>query len=313
MSRMQDQLEARIRDAHKKLRRYDNSLKELKAYFDERPNASAQALLHSLPDQLAVWRQYAWSRFGVDMEDWEQRQNHNWNYLADAWEYTLLAIKYDAFNYALELMIMLRDTGERGERLARLVCGAFLLAWSRIPGIMAVTIETYQKAVPHIANEAGLAEFLTAHLATHTSLRRNFSLRAGIDERREEGESRFARLLKELPAEALEAYDERPRSWGDLMDIRTEVARRLEKRDPPKWNANELAAFADREELLKRGKDAGLTPREYQLFALVMRDPERFLRRNYKLNHTEAAQAMGVAVGTTKSLWSRTKKKIFAA
>jgi DNA-directed RNA polymerase specialized sigma24 family protein len=35
--------------------------------------------------------------------------------------------------------------------------------------------------------------------------------------------------------------------------------------------------------------------------------------KNGKLNHSEAAHAMGVAVGTTKSLWSRTKKKISAA
>ena len=66
ISRMQDQLEARIRDVHKMVRRYDDSLKELKAYFDERPNAAAQALLLSLSEQLDVWRQYALSRFGVD-------------------------------------------------------------------------------------------------------------------------------------------------------------------------------------------------------------------------------------------------------
>jgi hypothetical protein len=208
-------------------------------------------------------------------------------------------------------MIMLRDTGERGERLARLVCAAFLLAWNKIPGIMAATIEAFQKAVPRVANEAGLAEFLTAHLATHTSLWANLRLRAGIDERREEGESLYMRLLKELPAEALATYAERPRGWGDLMDLRTEAARRLEKRNAPP-DVTELAAFADREKLLKRGKDAGLSPREYQLFALVVGDPKRFLK-NGKLNHSEAAQAMGVAVGTTKSLWSRTRKKIFAA
>ena len=307
MSRMQDQFEARIGDAHKMLRRYEDSLKELKAYFDERPNVAAQALLLSLPEQLEVWRQYALSRFGVDLEDQEQRQEHSWTYLADAWEYTLLAIKYDAFDHALLSMIMLRDTGERGERLSRLVCAAFLQSWSMIPGILAATIEAFQKAVPRIANEAGLAEFLTAHLAIHTSLRRNRRLRAGIDELREEGESRFARLLKELPAEAVVTYAERPRSWSDLMDLRTEVARRLEKRDAAK--EKELFTFTqrEREEVLKRGKDAGLSPREYQLVALVAGDPERFLK-NGKLNHSEAAHAMGVAVGTTKSLWSRTKK-----
>ncbi len=77
MSRMQDQLKARIRDVHKMVRRYDDSLKELKAYFDERPSAAAQALLLSLPEQLEVLRQYALSRFGVDLEDREQRQKHS--------------------------------------------------------------------------------------------------------------------------------------------------------------------------------------------------------------------------------------------
>jgi hypothetical protein len=123
---MQDQFEARILDAHKMARRYDNSLKGLKAHFDERPKAAAQALLISLPEQLEVWRQYALARFGVDLEDREQRQKHIWTYLADAWEYTLLAIKYDAFDHALLSMTMLRDTGERGKRLARLVCALFL-------------------------------------------------------------------------------------------------------------------------------------------------------------------------------------------
>ncbi len=123
---MQDQFEARILDAHKMARRYDNSLKGLKAHFDERPKAAAQALLISLPEQLEVWRQYALARFGVDLEDREQRQKHSLTYLADAWEYTLLAIKYDAFDHALLSMIMLRDTGERGKRLARLVCALFL-------------------------------------------------------------------------------------------------------------------------------------------------------------------------------------------
>jgi hypothetical protein len=55
-------------------RRYENSLDKLKADFKERPNATAQALLLYLPEQLEVWRQYALSRFGVDLEDREQRQ-----------------------------------------------------------------------------------------------------------------------------------------------------------------------------------------------------------------------------------------------
>jgi hypothetical protein len=305
MSRMQDQLEARIRDVHKMLRRYDDSLKELKAYFDERPNAAAQALLLSLPEQLEVWRQYALSRFGVDLEDREQRQKHSWTYLADAWEYTLLAIKYDTLDYALLYMIMLRDTGERGERLARLVCAAFLLAWIRIPGILAATIEAFQKAVPRIANEAGLAEVLTAYLATHTSLWRNRKLRAGIDELREEGETLFARFLKESPAEALEIYAEKPRGWGDLMDLRTEVARRLEKRDAPTdAKEKELAAFdeREREELLKRGRDVGLPPQEFELYKLLIGKPG--------LKNKEYGAQLGITANHVAVLKSRIKKTL---
>ena len=304
MSRMQDQFEARIRDAHKMVRRYDNSLKELKAHFNERPKAAAQALLISLPEQLEVLRQYALSRFGVDLQDREQRQKHTWTHLADAWEYTLLAIKYDAFDHALLSMIMLRDTGERGERLARLVCAAFLLAWGKIPGIMAVTIEAFQKAVPRIANEAGLAEFLTAHLAIHTSLRRNPSLRAGIDELREEGESRFARLLKELPAEAVVTYAERPRSWSDLMDLRTEVARRLEKRDAAK--EKELFTFTEREreKLLKRGRDAGLPPQEFELYKLLIGKPG--------LKNKDYGAQLGISASHVGVLKSRINKTLYA-
>jgi len=311
MYEMQDRFDARLRQVHKQQRQYDNTGKELKAYFEANPRRAAQALLLSLPAQLDVWRQYAVSRFGVDLEDREQRKAQRWANVAEAWEYALLALKYDTFNSALSYMTMLRDTEETGERLARLVCAAFILAWSRIPGMVAATIEAFVKAAPQVTNETGLEEYLTSHVVTHTSMWTNRRLRAGIDELREEGESRFERLLKELPAEVAAAYDKMSRDWGDLMDLRTEVARRLEKRDP-RSDVKELAAFADREKLLKRAKDAGLTPKEYQLFALVAGDPGRFLK-NGKLNHSEAAHAMGVAVGTTKSLWSRTKKKIFAA
>ena len=68
---------------------------------------------------------------------------------------------------------------------------------------------------------------------------------------------------------------------------------------------------AEREALLRRAREAGLPPREYELFRLVMGDQRRFLR-NGKLNHREAAQEMHVAVGTIKSLWSRIKKTLAA-
>ena len=61
------------------------------------------------------------------------------------------------------------------------------------------------------------------------------------------------------------------------MDLRSEVARRLEKRDaPPVPDLRDSAEFADREAreaLLNRGKDAGLPPREYELFKILVEKP----------------------------------------
>jgi hypothetical protein len=96
------------------------------------------------------------------LEDPEERKAQRWVNAAEAWDYTLLAIKYDTFDRALSYMMMLRDTEETGERLARLVCAAFLLSWSKIPGMGAATIEAFTKAVPHLTNAAGLEEYLTS-------------------------------------------------------------------------------------------------------------------------------------------------------
>jgi RNA polymerase sigma factor (sigma-70 family) len=197
-------------------------------------------------------------------------------------------------------MISVRATGERGERAARLVCAAFISAWRDIPGMMAAAIEAFQKAVPRLANETGLAEYLTGHLVTHTSVQINRRLRAGIDERREEGESLFARLLKELPAEALAVYVKRPQAWGDLMDLRSEVARQLEKQDtPPK--ETDLAAFADREKLLKYAQTWQLSPQELEVFRLYIENPT--------LKYREIADQLGISTSQVGVIKHRINKK----
>jgi DNA-binding CsgD family transcriptional regulator len=133
-----------------------------------------------------------------------------------------------------------------------------------------------------------------------------------MDELRADGESRFSRLLKELPAEVLAAYRAREAGPGDLMDVRTEAVRRLEKKPQARSEIHELAAFAEREALLKRAREAGLTAREHELLGLVVGDADRFFR-NGKLDHGEAARELGIAVGTVKSLWSRIRKTLNAA
>jgi hypothetical protein len=309
MYEMQDRIDARLRQVHKQQRQYDNTGKELKAYFEANPRRAAQALLVSLPAQLDMWRQYAFSRFGVDLEDREQRKAQRWANVAEAWEYTLLAIKYDTHDNALSYMTMLRDTEETGERLGRLVCAAFLLAWSKIPGMAAATIEAFVKASPHVINETGLEEYLTSYVVTYTSVWANRRLRAGIEERREEGESRFDRLLKELPAEVAAAYNEKPRDWSDLMELRTEAVRPLEKQGPPtkKTELAELATFVDEEKLMKQARAvarvAGLSTQEREFFELFAR----------RMTPTQVAAEKSVTPEHARQVKHRSNKKRIAA
>ncbi|MDP8974357.1 MAG: hypothetical protein M3N45_14610 [Actinomycetota bacterium] len=244
------------------------------------------------------------------MEDREQRKAQRWTNVAEAWEYALLAIKYDTFDSALSYMTMLRDTEETGERLARLVCAAFLLAWSKIPGMGAATIEAFTKAAPHVTNEAGLEVYLTSYVVTHTSLWAVPPLGAGIEERREEGESRFDRLLKELPAEVAAAYDEMPRGWGDLMDLRTEAVRPLEKQGSPtkKSELTELATRVDEEKVMEQAtvvaRAAGLSPQEREFFELF------FVR---VMTPAQVAVEKGVTPEHARQVKHRIKKKRIAA
>ena len=201
--------------------------------------------------------------------------------------------------------MMLRDTEETDERLARLVCAAFLLAWSKIPGMASATIDAFVKAAPHVTNEAGLEEYLTSYVVTHTSMWANRRLRAGIEERLEQGETPFGRLLKELPAEVVAAYDKMPRDWGDLKDLRTEAVRPLEKQGPPtkKTELAELAALADREELMKQARAASLSPQELEFFEFFTRG----------MTSTQVAAEKGVTPEHARQVKHRIWKKRIAS
>lgn len=138
-------------------------------------------------------------------------------------------------------------------------------------------------------------------------------------------------LLRELPGAVLTELADLDAAWAD-PGKRAEVLHKMGGRGIHKYLTNrvsarmraygkeandssrhdvELAAWADREKLLRRGREAGLTPREYELFELFIRDPERYMR-NGKLKHAEAAKKLGVATGTVKALWSRVRKTLAA-
>jgi DNA-binding response OmpR family regulator len=159
---------------------------------------------------------------------------------------------------------------------------------------------------------------LTGHLATRISLMRNKRLAKSLDDIRKHNKpanrERFEALLRELYVQAPEVWEKHHRTDWRLRNTRNAVVKSIhgEHAGAKSSKEIELLDFTARETLLKRGRDVGLPPREYELFALVIKNPERFLRNNGKLNHREAAQELGVATGTVKSLWSRTKRTLGA-
>lgn len=307
-----DRLEAVLREHHKMVRRFNTSLKDLGDYFRGNPPEATRHLLVAIPQQSEAWRQEALKKYGYDLERhaWISRPEESIKSAGDAQGLIALLNHHGTYRLVMEQWKLLVQNGLSGERLQLAVCESVIEAYRQRPSLAAKGIEALEAGIPGFPQGLALSAYLTTHVATHTSLHRNLRLRAGIDELRTDGESRFSRLLKELPAEVLAVYRAQEAGWVDLMDLRTKAVRRLEKSET-RPEMQELAAFAEQETLLKRARDAGLTPRERELFGLVVGDPERFFT-NYKLNHGEAARELGVAVGTIKSLWSRIRKTLAA-
>ena len=303
-----NRFEAVLREHHKRARQVDLNLKDFTNYFQENLANVTQHLLSAVPQQMEAWRQEALDRYGYDPERGEVGLSleEALKSAEDAKGLVILLHNYHTYRLVIELWEWWVQSGLRGERLQMAVCQSVITAYRQRPGLAAQGIEVVEAGMPGFLQGLALSVYLTAHVATHTSLKYP-RLRAGIDELRTDDESRFSRLLKELPAEVLAAYRGREAGWGDLMDVRTEAVRRLEKTKPTS-EAHELAAFADREEklrLLKRGREAGLPPREYELLKLLVENPN--------MSSGEAGKALGITPGAVRALKSRIYKTLKVA
>jgi hypothetical protein len=203
---------------------------------------------------------------------------------------------------------------------ARAMCAAFVK--QEISSTFAGMLIEYRVASWFPEHRRGLQERLlesfTAYFVAHISLRVNSRLRSAVEELRQEDETQFESLVKAVAAEVMDAWrvdlEKRDGQWfepEDLLQLRTDLVRRVESivAASRENEVADLAAFADRELMLRRARDAGLPPREYELFSMVVSDTERFIK-NGRLDHGEAAREMGLAVGTTKSLWSRIRRTL---
>ena len=302
-----DRFEAVLREHHKVARRVDVHLKDFADYFQGNPAEVTRHLLIIVPQQMDAWRQEAVEKYGYDPERGEvSNLEETLKSAEDAQKLTSLVTHYHTCRLVMEQWEWFVQIGLSGERLQVAVCQSVIEAYRQRPGVDALLIEALEAAIPGFPQGLALSVYLTSHVATHTSLKYP-RLRAGIDELRTDGESRFSRLLKELPAEVLAAYRGREAGWGDLMDVRTEAVRRLEKTKPTS-EAHELAGFADREvklRLLKRGREVGLPPREYELLKLLVEKPN--------MSSGEAGKALGITPGAVRALKSRIYKTLKVA
>lgn len=317
---MQEGFHAEIRRSFEAADKHRNVVAEIRKHARETPELLAMRIAEVVPRCLEEKQQIAAKAFGLDLADaqairaFEAKSVVEWQLVC--W----LASYYQVYSACLRLIKRyVEDANLTGTPFAQAVCEAFLEATERFLYTVVEDFDTLRTSLPRqdFPSEE-LAKLLAGIAATRISLERNRRLRAAIDELREHSrqktaqKERLEQLLNELVQEVLPVWDGIQHYPSSLNEVRTEAARRLEKphglqvhdKELPALET-ELATFAERERLLRRGRDVGLPPKEYKLF--------RYLVANPKATNAEAARELGVAVGTVKSLKARIKKTLEAA
>jgi hypothetical protein len=304
-----------------------NKIEAAKKQAREHPIETAEGILEGIPTNMQHLREQAATLYGVDIADPEKALKAF--KARDDIHMIGFFHKLNTYSVYEELQCKLQqytsDPKLSREELAAKICEVGIEA-TNAPDEVYLHILNEQR---HFVDSIGSTEAakiakneearrMAAHLATRTSLLKNRPLAEAIDEIREyeepHGRERLKTLLRELYVEAPQAWDEQRNASQRLLSTRTAAAKKIVERSRGERSSEvELATFAEREAILKQARAAGLTPREHELFGLVVSDPKRFLRRNGKLNHSEAAREMGVARGTIKSLWSRARKTLKAS
>src|SRR5215211_698232 len=298
-----------------------NKIEAAKKQAREHPMETAEGILKGIPTTMQHLREQAATLYGVDIADPEKALKA---YKARDYVHTLGFLhKLSMYSVYEELQCKLQqytsDPALSREELAAKICEVGIEA-TNAPDEVYLHILNEQRHFVDSRGSTEVAEIakneearrMAAHLATRTSLRKNRPLEKAVDEIREydepPGRERLKTLLRELYVEAPQVWDDQRNASQRLLSTRTAAAKKIVERSRGETSTEaELPTFAQREAALKQARAAGLTPREHELFGLVVSDPKRFMR-NGKLNHNEAAREMGAAVGTIKSLWSRIRK-----
>jgi hypothetical protein len=315
---------ADVRQTLETTRPFVNYLKDFERRAEKDPKRCAEEALAETLASSRTLREMFKRAFGLDLEkkrEWLRTVSVPVKPLSQ--EFFLTFVYWHHFNGVTLTFYRqcLDDPNGPHEGHARAMCEAFvnkeMSSWF---ARMMVEYKVAARFPGHRELREWLVESFTAYFVAHISLRVNSRLRSAVEELRQEGETRFESLVKAVASEVMDAWraalEKRDGQWFQpehLLQLRSDLVRRVESEVAASREdevAN-LAAFANRELTLKLGREAGLPPREYELFCLVTGDAERFFR-NGRLDHSEAAREMDLAVGTIKSLWSRVRKTFVA-
>jgi hypothetical protein len=322
---MAEYFDTRLYDAFLAAAADRDKIKVFKNQARQHPAEAAAAVCSGVPLMIQQKREQANTLYSVDLADqeWKQRAKQKHLNFVDGVLLLMSANTYLVLTVCQgKLEAYEKDTSLPKEEWATQVCLAGIEYLEATEAILLHALTEMHvwaqsagdSAATELAQDAA-AMRLAGHLATRTSPRKNKRLAKALDEIRDynkpTGRARLEALLRELYVEAPEVWGKHSRTDWQMRATRTEAAKKLERHHKPPLQEIELANFFEREALLKRGRETGLPPREYELLRLVMRDPKRFFR-NDKLDHREVAREMDLAVGTIKSLWSRIRKALAA-
>jgi DNA-binding CsgD family transcriptional regulator len=317
MSGMQDKFDAKLRASFDVADATRNRIEEFKKLAKQDPAAAAANVSKRIPYHMQRVRTQVREAHGVDIacEGWKElfKQKQHTDIeagllLLAANHYLVLSrcqTKLDA--YAADVSLSNRERAvkvcEVGVEALRGIEQAYL------HNLQELRYQTSGEAEKFVKDE--LARRLAGDLATRISTGVNKRLARALDGVREHNKpasrERFETLLRELYALA-------PEAWADLHAIdwqlettRSAVLKKIEQPQSPHVEEAELAMFAndEREALLRRGRDAGLPPSEYELLKLLAAKP--------KIPNREATDKLGKSVGTVKKLKHNIKKTLGAA
>jgi DNA-binding CsgD family transcriptional regulator len=321
MSSMQDKFDAELRSDFEAAARDRDNVELIKKLSHKGSEELAMRIVAAIPHRMEDLREQIAREWSVDIAVPQE--------LVDltprSFEENVSLLRKVNYYRALDgcfqkLNAYMADSSLSKEELAAKVCEVGVKALQTCEAAMLHTLREIRVLASSQSSEEAAqiaqdteARHLAAHLATRISVGKNRRLAKVLDEIREHIEpanrERFVALLRELYVLAPEVWDEHHRTDWSLLTTRSAVVKKIERRlstEPlSSLGETELATFDAQERLLKKGRDAGLTPREYELLKLFVENPN--------MPYREAAQRMGIAVGTVGTLKSRIKKSLNAA